>query len=72
MELDDMPEGAPASTLTSANSKGTGISQGQLFGIVQKMERSNRSFAKFGTVCEIQGHEQTQTIVFNPYERPSN
>ena len=36
------------------------------------MERSNRSFAKFGTVCEIQGHEQTQTIVFNPYERPSN
>ena len=45
------------------------IQQGQQFGIVQKMEKSYRSYAKYGTVCEIVAHEQTQTIVFNPFER---
>ena len=35
------------------------------------MEKSYRSFAKYGTVCEIMAHEQTQSIVFNPYERNS-
>lgn len=34
------------------------------------MEKSYRSFAKYGTVCEIIAFpEQTQTIVFNPYDR---
>ena len=33
------------------------------------MEKSLRSFAKYGTVCEIMAHESTQTIVFNPFER---
>jgi len=35
------------------------------------MDKSFRSYAKYGTVCEIVAHEQTRTIVFNPQERPS-
>ena len=63
MELDDLSEGVGAERMNRS------ITQGQQFGIVQKMEKSYRSFAKYGTVCEIQAHEQTQTIVFNPFER---
>ena len=66
MELEDLSESA------TAKSQNRGINQGQQFGIVQKMEKSYRSFAKFGTVCEIMAHEQTQSIVFNPYERNAN
>ena len=53
MELEDLAEGSSKEPSTSRN----GIAPGQLFGIVQKMEKSYRSFAKYGTVCEIVAHE---------------
>ena len=40
-----------------------GLLQGQLFGIVQKMDKSYRSNAKYGTVCEIVGEQSTSVIM---------
>ena len=62
MELEDLSEGTGMGIAR-------GIAPGHLFGIVQKMDKSLRSYAKYGTVCEIVAHEQTSTIVFNPYDR---
>ena len=36
------------------------------------MEKSYRSFAKYGTVCEIVAQEQTKTITFNPYHEKNS
>jgi len=47
-----------------------GLLQGQLFGIVQKMDKSYRSNAKYGTVCEIVG-EQSTSVIMNS-NSPSN
>jgi len=33
------------------------------------MDKSFRSYAKYGTIVEIVGHEHSQTVVFNPYDR---
>ena len=41
-----------------------GSLNGQTFGIVQKMEKSYRSFAKYGTICEIVG-ESSMTVILN-------
>ena len=41
-----------------------GTLNGQTFGIVQKMEKSYRSYAKYGTVCEIVG-ESSMTVILN-------
>ena len=44
--------------------KRPGTLNGQIFGIVQKMDKSYRSFAKYGTVCEIVG-ESSMTVILN-------
>ena len=72
MEMDDLPAGSSESSLDMSTNRSKSLAQGQLFGIVQKMEKSYRSHAQYGTICEITAHDQTKTIVFNPYERPSN
>ena len=41
-----------------------GTLNGQIFGIVQKMDKSYRSFAKYGTICEIVG-ESSMTLITN-------
>lgn len=46
MELEELTEEGAVSSTKS-------ISHGHQFGIVQKMDKSFRSFAKYGTVCEI-------------------
>ena len=48
-----------------------GLLQGQLFGIVQKMDKSYRSNAKYGTVCEIVG-EQSTSVIMNSNSQSSH
>ena len=45
-----------------------GTLNGQIFGIVQKMEKSYRSYAKYGTVCEIIG-ESSMTVILNSHQQ---
>ena len=44
---------------------------GQIFGIVQKMDKSYRNFAKYGTVCEIVG-ESSMTVITNSQKAQGN
>ena len=51
--------------------RGPGTLSGQTFGIVQKMDKSYRSFAKYGTVCEIVG-ESSMTVILNSNAQKSS
>ena len=49
--------------------RSTGSLSGQKFGIVQKMEKTEkRSFAKYGTVCQVLG-EQSMTVMVGGFPR---
>ena len=51
--------------------KQSGSLHGQTFGIVQKMDKSFRSYAKYGSICEIVGESST-TVIFNSNQKDAS